>query len=140
MGGIGSGRYGGRPVVDECRSLDVNRLHREGCLRPGWSGSFHWSRDDEEVAAIGMRATQGRLTLSYRYRRNDEDWQDVEEPVAIVRTPCQFGGSRPWFVCPGVVDGVPLRPSGRQTLRTRPILPVPALLRARLPEPAAAGA
>ena len=38
MGGMGSGRYGGRPVVDGCRSLDVNRLHREGCLRPGWFG------------------------------------------------------------------------------------------------------
>ena len=50
---------------------------------------------------------QGRITLTYRYRCNDDEWQDVEEPVAIVWTPCHFGGSRPWFICPGVVNGVP---------------------------------
>ena len=38
---------------------------------------------------------------------DDEEWQDVEEPVPIVWTPCHFGGSRPWFVCPGIVNGVP---------------------------------
>jgi hypothetical protein len=40
MGGTGSGRPGGRPVIDGCRSLDVNRLHREGWLRPGWTGTL----------------------------------------------------------------------------------------------------
>ena len=107
MGGTGSGQYGGRPTTDGCRSLDINRLHRDGCLRPGWRGTVHWSRDGEVVASIGVRATEGRITLTYRYRRNDEEWQAVEEPVPIVWTPCHFGGSRPWFVCPGVVDGVP---------------------------------
>jgi len=38
MGGIGSGRPGGsgRDTVEACRSINVNRLHREGCLRAGW--------------------------------------------------------------------------------------------------------
>jgi hypothetical protein len=38
MGGFGSGRPsgGGRDKVEACRSIDVNRLHREGCLRGGW--------------------------------------------------------------------------------------------------------
>ena len=49
MGGLGSGRpsRGGRDKVEECRSLDVNRLHREGCLRPEWVGNWHWTRDGE---------------------------------------------------------------------------------------------
>ena len=106
MGGTGSGRSGGRPVIDGCRSLDVNRLHREGWLRPGWTGTLRWSRDGEEVGSIGLLASQGRITLTYRYRWCDEEWQDVAEPVPIVWTPCHFGGSRPWFVCHGVVDGV----------------------------------
>ena len=40
MGGIGSGRPSGlgRDTVESCRAIDVNRLHREGCLRPGWCG------------------------------------------------------------------------------------------------------
>ena len=109
MGGAGSGRNGGGPVVDGCRSLDVNRLHREGWLRPGWTGTLRWSRDGEDAGSIGLRASQGRITLTYRCRWCEEEWQDVEEQVPIVRTPCTFGGSRPWFVCPGIVDGVPCR-------------------------------
>lgn len=34
------------------------------------------------------------------------DWEDLEETVRIVRTPCRFGSTRPYFVCPGVVNGV----------------------------------
>jgi hypothetical protein len=26
----------------------------------------------------------------------------VEETVRIVRIPCRFGGSRPYFICPGI--------------------------------------
>ncbi len=26
--------------------------------------------------------------------------RDVEQAVSIVRTPCRFGGDRPWFTCP----------------------------------------
>jgi hypothetical protein len=106
MGGAGSGRHGGQPTTDECRSLDINRLHREGWLRPGWTGTLHWSRDGETVASISMCASQGRVILSYRYRYDDDEWQAVEEPVLITWTPCHFGGSRPWFVCPGGVNGV----------------------------------
>jgi hypothetical protein len=56
-----------------------------------------------------MRAEENRLMLSYRFRRNDEDWQDVDEPISVVRVPCRYGGSRPYFVCPGVINNVPCR-------------------------------
>ncbi len=58
MGGIGSGRPrgSGRDTVEACRSLDVNRLHREGCLRAGWVGGWQWTRDGERVASISLRA------------------------------------------------------------------------------------
>ena len=107
MGGIGSGRSSGygRATVDACRSIDVNRLHRDGCLTPGWYGIQQWTRDGEEVARIGLWAEAERVVLSYRYRFNDGDWENVEEPVTIVRTPCRYGGTRPYFICPGVVNG-----------------------------------
>jgi hypothetical protein len=109
MGGIGSGRPSGlgRDTVGSCRSIDVNRLHREGCLRPGWGGGWQWSRDEEKVASINLRAKEDRLHLTYRVRIAGGDWEDVEEAVHIVRVPCRFGGTRPYFICPGVVNGVP---------------------------------
>ena len=54
-----------------------------------------------------MRAQENRLVLSYNYRLIGEEWQSVEEPVPIVRVPCRFGGTRPYFICPGVVNGIP---------------------------------
>ena len=108
MGGFGSGRPSGsgRGKVEACRSIDVNRLHREGCLSAGWSGSWQWTRDGERVAWISLRAEPARLHLTYRVRVNGGDWEDVAETVRIVRVGCRFGGARPYFSCPGVVNGI----------------------------------
>ena len=108
MGGFGSGRPSGygRQIVEACRSIDVNRLHRAGCLVPGWAGGWQWTRDGEKVASINMRAGDDQLNLSYRVLIAGGDWEDVLETVCIVRVPCRFGGTRPYFICPGVVNGV----------------------------------
>ncbi len=109
MGGIGSGRPAGlgRDKVESCRAIDVNRLHREGCLRPGWWGGWQWNRDGEKVASINLCAEEDLLHLAYRACIASGDWEDVEETVRIVRVPCRFGGTRPYFICPGVVNGIP---------------------------------
>ena len=101
MGGLGSGRHcgSGRDIVEGCRSLDVNRLQREGCLRPGWLGGWQWTRDGEKVASIILRAEADWAHLSYRVRIDAGPWEDVAEAVRIVRVPCRFGGSRPYFIC-----------------------------------------
>lgn len=108
MGSFGSGRPSGtgRTPVEACRSLDVNRLHREGCLRAGWMGAWQWTRDGQKVASINGRAEHDRLHLSYRVRINGGDWMDVSESVQVVRVPCRLGGARPYFICPGVVNGI----------------------------------
>jgi hypothetical protein len=108
MGGFGSGRPSGlgRGTVESCRSLDVNRLHKAGCLSLGWSGGWQWTRDGEKVAWISLRAGASCLNLTYRVRVAGGEWQDVEETVRIVRIPCRFGGARPYFICPGVVNGI----------------------------------
>jgi hypothetical protein len=108
MGGIGSGRPSGsrREPVECCRALDSNRLHKAGCLQPGWSGGWQWTRDGERVAWIGLRAETACVHLSYRVRIAGGEWEEVAETVRIVRVPCRFGGSRPYFICPGVVHGI----------------------------------
>jgi hypothetical protein len=108
MGGFGSGRPSGtgRETVECCRSLDVKRLHRDGCLMPGWSGGWQWTREGAQAASIMLLAEADRVILSYRVGVGGGDWEDVREPVPIVRASCRFGGSRPYFICPGVVNGV----------------------------------
>ena len=108
MGGLGSGRPSGsgRGTVEGCRSIDVNKLHRDGCLRAGWKGGWQWSRDGETVASINLRTEYDLLHLSYRWRIGDSAWEDVAETVRIVRVDCRFGGARPFFICPGIVNGI----------------------------------
>ena len=94
MGGFGSGRPSGtgRETVESCRSIDVNRVHKECCLRPG---GWQWTSNGERVAWINLRAEAGCLRLSYRVRIAGGEWEDVEKTVRIVSVPCGFGGSRP---------------------------------------------
>jgi hypothetical protein len=107
LGGLGSGnryRFDKKTTTDECRSLDVRKFHREGLLKSGTSFSWRWWRAGRKVAFIGTLVYQDKLVLSYRSKLGGE-WEDVKEPVSLEWTPCNFGGERPWFVCPGVVNG-----------------------------------
>lgn len=57
----------------------------------------------------------GRLTLTYRQRGHGGDqWTPVTEVVTVDMVPCRFGGARPFFVCPGVVNG---RHCGRRVVK-----------------------
>jgi len=68
-------------------------------------GSWQWTRDGETVASIQMQAAQDCVILIYRHRRGSGEWKDEQYPVRIVRTPCNIGGERPWFICPVVGCG-----------------------------------
>lgn len=108
MGGFGSGRPrgGGRATVEMCRSIDVNRLRRDGALVPGWSGTITWTRNGEQVAAIGVRGERDKIVLVYSWSQHRGEAQNVLAPIPILWRPCRFGGQQPFFVCPGVVDGI----------------------------------
>ena len=97
---------GGKNTVEGCRSIDVLEWHRRGYLRsPRWF-SWTWTRDGERVASINVEAQGHSVLLKYRSRSFGEDWIDVEQRVAVVWTPCRFGGERPWFVCSVASNGV----------------------------------
>ena len=108
MGGYGSGRPSGTGLnnkVEAFRSIDVNSLKRKGCLKPGWRGDWHWTQDGHQIALINLRAEDDLLRLSYRVSIGSGGWQDVKEPVRIVRVRCRFGGARPYLICPGMGNG-----------------------------------
>ena len=113
MGGDGSGRWGGhraKPDTDGLLTLDVRWLARQGYLAPNASGAYSvaWSRGDRPAGDILVRYDGDRpdeLVLDYRTRRGEgAPWAPVRERVALDRTPCPYGGSRPWFLCPGCLD------------------------------------
>lgn len=105
MGGYGSGRRSSKQIAEDCKSLDVNRFHRGGCLRPGRSGNWVWSRDGEEVGRINYKAEEGRLVLDYKVRVYGGDWEPITQPIRITHVDCHYGNKRSYFICPGIVNG-----------------------------------
>jgi hypothetical protein len=103
MGGTGSGswyRWHKRDTVEDCQSIDIRRWQQDGLLTEGYYFSWTWTRNGEQIAAIGVRVEYGRVVLNYQYRRYGGDWQEVEYPAYLTSTPCHYGGSRPWLLCP----------------------------------------
>ena len=137
MGGFGSGRPSGsgRGKVESCRSLDANRLHKAGCLLPGWWGGWQWTSNGEKVASIMLRAEADRLHLSYRVRIGGGEWEDVAETVRIVRAPWPIRRRETLFHLPWRGERHRLRAARRQAARTGPVFPLPPLLSPRPFEP-----
>lgn len=101
MGGYFSGRrFGSKAKTSYYCSLDIRRLRRSGVLEPGCMLTARWSRNGEVTDSIQIRSEQDRVWLIYRHRQNDDSWKRENYPVTLQRTPCHYGGSRPWFLCP----------------------------------------
>ena len=91
----GSDRQAGR-TVDDWLALDVGKLSRDNCLSPGSVGTTQWLQDGRVIASIGIRAQRDGFALTYVVgEARIDDWI----PIAWRR--CRFGGSRPYFQCPG---------------------------------------
>jgi hypothetical protein len=104
MGGIGSGRrwhYGAKRTTEDSTPLDIRRLQRAGVLIQGQFFGWEWTVGGRAVANIHGRVEVDRVILLYRHRSgDDESWQDVEQPVRFDHTPCTYGGTRRWWICP----------------------------------------
>lgn len=103
MGGSGSGnrwRHGAKSTTDDMLSLDVRRWAREGMLLPGSRAAWTWRRGGHVVGSISMRSEVDSIVLTYRRQPAGGEWRNEEYPVSVVRTSCNLGGSRPWFICP----------------------------------------
>jgi hypothetical protein len=113
LGGIGSGswyRFGTKTTVEECCSLDVGVLNRNGLLKPGCSFTASWFGAGREVSSIagvvlGKQHPELVMLLYTHGRAANAEGERVCEVVELGWTPCNFGGERPWFLCPGIRCG-----------------------------------
>src|SRR3954466_12861038 len=108
MGGYGSTRWNchaTRATTDELLALDVRTLARRGYfdVEPGEvaTGIEAWSHSGREVGRIDVEYRGDAplaMTFAYRAHRPGKEWRTIRERVELNRTPCTFGGGRPWFV------------------------------------------
>lgn len=107
MRSIHSGQRGGKPLVEDCLTLDLAWLMRLGPIREGQaaSGEIKWSRDGEPVASAHFRldlrsAETARLILHYNVTKPKGGEMVVRQAIALTALPQHFGGRRWWLRCP----------------------------------------
>ena len=118
MGGVGSGRLWGSGIkrsIRDYKTIDVRLWQRDGWLHSNKSFLWEWSRNDKTVASIRVHTQFDRIILSYQHQVNGDDRQWESYPILLDRTRCNFGGERPWFLCPtkGCGQRVSILYSGR---------------------------
>jgi len=115
MGGIGSGswcRFNTQTTIEEVHSVDIRFLKKQGYLNPGVSGTLSWNCGGEKTGSIRFKIIGNYLQLNYRQRHYGEEWEDKEELIRFDWTDCNYGGKRPWLLCPhcsrrvGVLHGL----------------------------------
>ena len=104
MGGYSSGRRGGKSTTNDMHVLDIRKIQRAGLLVPGRSFGWQWTRNGEKIASINLRtdydAPLSKVTLDYRTRPHGGEWKDMNYPVYVSWTGCNYGGQRVWWLCP----------------------------------------
>lgn len=103
--GTGGMRYGaGRPSykvkAEHLQRVEIGRWHRGGYLRAGQSFTWSWHRGDEPTGSIGV-LVHGTDSLTLQYMvGSDDQRRDGSQTIRLAHTACNYGKSRPWFVCP----------------------------------------
>lgn len=94
---FGAGRPGWKLKAEHSLPLDVRRMHRAGGLRSGVLGSWIWTNNytGDVAGTIGYAAEAAGVELRYSVSGDPR-----RQYIAVERTRCHLGGSRPWFICP----------------------------------------
>lgn len=100
MGSSNSGNHGGKSCTADKRALDVRKLQRDGLLKPGQCFNLTWSRNGKPEANIDTQVHTDHVKLIYQARQNDGEPQNMNYPVRLAWTPCNYGGQRAWWLCP----------------------------------------
>lgn len=105
MGGFGSGKPWRRDIktTSGYYQLDIRHLHRKGLLTPEQAYTRRWFNDEDEVICVPILTEIEKLILLHQDKRKQEHCYGVP----LVWTACNYGGARPWFMCP--VAGCPRR-------------------------------
>jgi len=98
MGGSNSGRHGGKGTTRGRNTLDVRKLQRDGVLIPGSRFTSSWTRNGKPNGSISVIVNESGVHLVYRH--GGDTGQDMNYPVLIDWTPCNYGGKRAWWKCP----------------------------------------
>lgn len=103
MGGYGSGRRmfsGTKLTTDDLISIDIRNWQRVDQLTPYQFFRCTWSRYGEVTNYLEVIVEDNHVILNHKHLKSDGQWKMESYPVYLDWTSCNFGGKRPWFLCP----------------------------------------
>ena len=96
----GAGRPSHKVKAEQLLRIEIGRWHRSGYLHAGRSFTWTWHRGDEPTGNIGV-LVNGAESLALQYMvGSDSQRRDGSQTIRLAHTACNYGESRPWFVCP----------------------------------------
>jgi hypothetical protein len=97
----GAGRPGYRGKAEHLQRVEIGRWHRGGYLHAGTRFTWSWNCGGDPTGSIGVQVFgPDSLRLQYAIVGDDDRRRDASLTIRIDHTSCNYGGSRPWFVCP----------------------------------------
>lgn len=105
MGGFGSGRRTGKlkkATTEQLVSLDIREWKREGRLFAGARLGLQWTeRNRGQIQLhISFHETCVHMVWTNTAPTSDRAPVPFQQTAFIDWTPCNFGGERPWLLCP----------------------------------------
>ena len=113
MGGFGSGRSGGGPVIEDGLTISIDKLRADQMIMPNMfrcaSLAWSWTHTGERIADIGMvidtQEDGGEMRLQFARTDNRTGAREsVDQRVRLVTVEQRLGGRRWYAACP--VTGV----------------------------------
>lgn len=77
--------------LDHLLELKVSHLRKMGALKTGTACTLRWGDDSR----VSMSTSTDRVVLAYTYQG-----REITTHLMLSRTPCNYGGDRPWLICP----------------------------------------
>lgn len=102
---MGRHSYSDRSTVEDSKVLDVFFLNTQGYFSGRRSGPVTWKLRENVTGRVDVTVTvgerEGTMALSYSvgYRGSNQR-TDFDILVPLVKTGCNYGGGRWWFLCP----------------------------------------
>ncbi len=90
-------------TIDSRLQISLSWLRKRGCLKGGSSGVITWTstfRKEQIGYDIYLYGDSPYMRLHYISRNYWDNGTTYDYRVRLLKTRCQFGGYRWWFICP----------------------------------------
>lgn len=102
--------YSKKSEADDLKKIEISWLKKQGMLNSWYFGTIKWTHGwsgTKTSIGITISTTAKTIRLNYVQTESGGTKKDFDYTVKLAETPCRYGGTRFWFICPLVKSGVP---------------------------------